>query len=125
MGLSLPAPKHIIARRNDGQAHKYDVTRKVDADIHWMLAVRKEPTETEFIRRPLSIFMLDGVSAGQSWKAVRQILADKPLKVAPRYVLRYLAFKVLGWSLYDFMYYGKFKPIMEPDRSRAIEMMKN
>jgi len=112
--VSMPLHGAFAFRVGDGIRHKFDIKRKVDADSHWMREVITNSAPPHYIPKPLNIFALDGVSAGQSYRALRQNISDKPKSKAPKLVLRYLGFKLLGWKLYDLIFWNKFPKIRDP-----------
>ncbi len=107
---NLPLHGAFVFDVPKGKRHPFETDRMVDADSRWMIRVIGDEPLT-FIDAPHSIFALDGVSAGQSVRALRAILNDKPWYKAPLYVFRFLGFKMLGWHLYPLLYWKKFSKL--------------
>lgn len=103
----LPLHGAFVFSVPDAKKISFETHRMVDADSRWMeLVVGNRPIVS--IAAFHSIFALDGVSAGQSLKALIAILYDKPWYKAPLYALRFMGFKFLGWHLYPILYWKKF-----------------
>ncbi|WP_108812375.1 glycosyltransferase [Sphingorhabdus sp. Alg231-15] len=113
----LPLHGAFLFRVPDAKRIAFEDDRMIDADSRWMIrVVGNKPLK--FVDVPHSIFALDGVSAGQSFKALRAILNDKPWYKAPLYVSRFIGFKLLGWHLYPLLYWKKFSKLPARDFSK-------